>query len=72
MTDFSVVVLAVADGQNISATEICIPFGMGKDFKLISVHVLASQLELESAQVLPVFNAFTGCDTLLFSLEKEK
>ena len=37
---------------------------MGKNFRYIPAHEIASSLGLDKFQALPVFHAYTGCDTV--------
>ena len=59
-----VVVLAVSCIQFIEAEEIWIAFGTGRNFRYIAAHDIAKSLGAEKAYFLPVFHAFTGCDTV--------
>ena len=40
-----------------------IAFGVGKNYRNIPVHIIASRVGPEKASALPFFHAFTGCDT---------
>ncbi|XP_071135420.1 uncharacterized protein [Mytilus edulis] len=62
--DTDVVVIVVSCFHAINAAEIWVAFGTGKHFRYISIHELANTLGLEKAYALPVFHAFTGCDTV--------
>ena len=64
--DTDVVVLAIAAAQQLSIGELCITFGVGKNFQFIAVHEIALALGPEQCVALPVFHAFTGCDTVSF------
>ena len=61
--DTDVVVLAVACAQYINVSEMWIAFGVGKNYRNIPVHIIASRVGPEKASALPFFHAFTGCDT---------
>ena len=65
-TDTDVVVLAVANIQNVSASELWVAFGVGKNFKYIPAHDVAHRMGPRSAAALPMFHAFSGCDTVSF------
>ena len=59
--DTDVVVLAIA--YTYTASEIWIVLGTGKHFRYIGVHCIAKTLGPDKSSVLPLFHAFTGCDT---------
>ena len=61
--DTDVVVLAIANIQNISCDELWLAFGAGKHFRYIPAHGLATSLGRGRSTALPVFHALTGCDT---------
>lgn len=59
------VVLAVARAQQLPLIdELWIAFGTGKSFQYLPAHEIAAGLGPEKAQVLPMFHALTGCDTV--------
>ena len=62
--DTDVVVLAVTAAQRINPSELRIAFGTGKNFRYLSIHEMARALGPEKCIALPVFHAFTGCDTV--------
>ena len=45
-------------------TQLWIAFGTGKHLRYIPSHEIATSLGAEKAQALPMFHAFTGCDTV--------
>ena len=45
-------------------TQLWIAFGTGKHLRYIPAHEIATSLGAEKAQALPMFHAFTGCDTV--------
>ena len=60
-----VVVLAVATCVKLpNVTELWISFGMGTTHRYIAAHQIASSLGPNTSTVLPLFHAFTGCDTV--------
>ncbi len=61
--DTDVVVLAIAESQKMENVKLWVAFGTGKNLRYIPVHEIASALGPEKAMALPVFHAFTGCDT---------
>ncbi|CAH3151254.1 unnamed protein product [Porites lobata] len=64
--DTDVVVLAVAAAQRHRNTEIWIAFGTGKSFRFLAAHEMARILGPDRCIALPMFHAFTGCDTVSF------
>eukprot|EP00058_Branchiostoma_floridae_P011619 XP_002597107.1 hypothetical protein BRAFLDRAFT_76362 [Branchiostoma floridae] len=62
--DTDVVVLAVATVQQLASIELWIAFGTGKDFRYIAAHEISQTLGPQKSLALPVFHAFTGCDTV--------
>lgn len=62
--DTDVVVLAVASFSKIGPDELWIAFGVGSNFRYIAVHEMVSTMSPSECLTLPVFHAFTGCDTV--------
>ena len=62
--DTDVLVLAVSTVVSLQDTEIWVAFGTGKHLRYIRAHDIAKELEYKKALSLPMFNAFTGCDTV--------
>jgi len=62
--DTDVVVLSVAFCHKLCCEQLWLAFGTGQRFRYISAHDLASALGRQQACALPVFHAFTGCDTV--------
>ncbi|CAC5385431.1 unnamed protein product [Mytilus coruscus] len=63
--DTDVAVIAVSlFRDDIGADEPWLAFGSGKSFRYISIHDLPNALGIERSHTLPVFHAFTGCDTV--------
>ena len=64
--DNDVVVLAVyAFAQLISSlNELWVAFGTGKHYRLIPAHKTCAAIGLDKCLALPMFHAFTGCDTV--------
>ncbi|GFO12306.1 hypothetical protein PoB_003881100 [Plakobranchus ocellatus] len=60
--DTDVLVLAVSTAVCLADTEIWVAFGTGKYLRYIPAHDIAKELRYEKA--LPMFHAFTGCDTV--------
>ena len=48
----------------ININELWIAFGTGTSLRYIAVHAIASLVGPEKPRSLPVFHAFTGCDTV--------
>ena len=62
--DTDVVVLAVASAQRLNITELWIAFGAGNNFRYLPAHEMADALGLDCCVALPMFHAFTCCDTV--------
>ena len=63
--DTDVVVLAVATCQKLQTLEIMVAFRTGKCLRYIAVHEIAKSLRPEKSLELPIFHAFTGCDSVI-------
>ena len=64
IVDTDVLVLAVSTVMSLEDTEIWVAFGTGKHLRYIPAHDIAKELGYEKALSLPMFHAFTGCDTV--------
>lgn len=64
--DTDVVVLAVSIAKSIQANELWVLYGTGKHTRYLPAHTIASIIGPDKASVLPLFHAFTGCDTVSF------
>ena len=66
--DTDVVVLAVASAQWLDLAELWIAFDAGKKFRFFAAHEIAigKVLGPDRCIALPMFHAFTGCDTVPF------
>ena len=62
--DTDVVVLAITATQCLDISELWIAFGTGKNFRHLAIHEIARAPGPDRCVVLPVFHAFTGCDTV--------
>ena len=62
--DTDVVVLAVAGAAKLNIEELWVAFGAGKRFRYIPAHEIAVSLGPDMSQALPMFHAYTGCDTV--------
>ena len=60
------VVLAISAAQSLDVSELWVAFGVGKNFRFIAAHHIARALGPEKCIALPMFHAFTGCDTVSF------
>ena len=60
--DTDVVVIAVSTFQDLGLSELWIAFGVGKHFRYIAAHEIASTLGQQKSRALLAFHAFTGCD----------
>ena len=70
--DTDVVVLAIASASRLNISELWIAFGSGKSFHYIAAHDLARVLGPDRCNALPMFHAFTGCDTVSCFLGRGK
>ena len=71
--DTDVVVLAVAAAAKLNLQELWEAFGTGKHFRYIPIHEIAVSLGPQKSQALPIFHAYTGCDTVSsFSTRSKK
>ena len=53
-------------------TQLWIAFGTGKHLRYIPAHEIATSLGAEKAQALPMFHAFTGCDTVSLDMSHDR
>ena len=60
--DTDVVVITVAKFHDLDLSKLWIAFGVGKHFRCITVHGIASTLGQEKSRALLAFHAFTGCN----------
>jgi len=44
-------------------TDICLAFGMGKNYRFYHINAICASLRQPASRALPVFNACCGCDT---------
>ena len=58
------VVLAVASFSKIGPDELWIAFGARSSFRHIAIHEIVSTMSPSECLTLPVFHAYTGCDTV--------
>ena len=58
------VVLAVAAPSELEMQELWVAFETGQHFRYIAAHQIAASLGTEESQALPLFHAYTGCDTV--------
>ena len=70
--DTDVVVLGVAAVVRLKDLQLTIAFGSRQYFRYINVNKIAVLLGEEKALALPMFHAFTGCDTVSFFAGKGK
>ena len=62
--DTGVVVIAVATFKVFCPQELRGAFETGSNFRFIAVHKIVDAMGPEKSTVLPIFHAFTGCDTV--------
>jgi hypothetical protein len=64
--DTDVVVLAISSAQRLKISELWVAFGTGKNFRFLAAHEMARTLGPDWCKALPIFHAFTGCDTVSY------
>ena len=74
--DGDIIVILLGKFKEISHScsdiDLWIAFGVGKDFALCSIKAIYEEIGTDTAQALPVFDAFSGCDTTFSFHEKGK
>ena len=70
--DTDVVVLAISAVAKLNDLNLSIAFGTGTNFRYLNVNNLANSISHDKANVLPMFHAITGCDTVSFFADKGK
>lgn len=62
--DTDMLVLAVTAAQSLNSSEMWVAFGARKSFRHLAAHEMARALGPDQCIALPMFLAFTGCDTV--------
>ena len=62
--DTDVVIIAVSIISTLNANELWVAFGTGRHLRYIPTHLIALSLGPVKSKVLPMFHAYTGCDTV--------
>lgn len=62
--DTDVVALSVAAVANLQCEELWVAFGTGRHFRYIPIHEIVASIGPHKSQALPLFHAYTGCDTV--------
>ena len=62
--DTDVLVLAVAASNRHTDKQILVNYGVGEHKRIFAAHKIRIATGSEKATTLPVFHAFTGCDTV--------
>ena len=62
--DTDVLVLAVTTAQRLDIAELWVAFGTGKSVCYLAAHEMVKALGPDRCIALPMFHAFTGCDTV--------
>jgi hypothetical protein len=62
--DTDVMVIGIACVKELTLDSLWVAFGVGKHFRYLALHEIASMLGPERATALPLFHALTGCDTV--------
>ena len=63
-SDTDVVVLAVAAVARMNVQKLWIAFETGKNFRYIPIHEIVASIGPNKFEALPMFHAYTGCDTV--------
>ena len=64
IVDTDALVVAIAVSARHESKEIWVSFGTGSNKKILSAHHIKAAIGNVKAVALPVFHAFTGCDTV--------
>ena len=64
--DTDVLVLAVAASVCHMQKQIWICYGVGQHKRYFAAHEIRDAIGIETSTALPVFHAFTGCDTVSY------
>ena len=70
--DTDVLVLAISYYNRLDCQDLWVAFGTGKSFRYINAKIIAQSLGPKKCKALPVFHAFSGCDTTSSFLGKGK
>ena len=70
--DTDVVALAISTVAKLNNLNLSIAFGTGTHFRYLNVNNLANSTSPDKANVLSIFHAITGCDTISFFAGKGK
>ena len=62
--DSDIVILAVSMFNEINLEELWLAFGTGSNFRYIPIHEVVVNMDPRICATLPMFHAFTGCDTV--------
>ena len=62
--DTDVEILSMTSALRLNITELWIAFGARKNFRYLPANEMVNALGLDSCVSLPMFHAFTGCDTV--------
>ena len=62
--DSDVVVVGVAAVPTLNPSELWVSYGTGKDHRYLPLHEISTAIGRQKSISLPVFHAYTGCDTV--------
>ena len=65
--DTDLLVLAMASFDKIKPDDLWVILGTGSHFRNTAIHELMAKIDSRYCNSLPIFHAFTGCDTVSFS-----
>ena len=72
IVDTDVVTITVTVIPSIDITELWVAFSTERHLRYIPVHSIALSLGAVRSKVLPMFHAYTGCDTVSLFANREK
>jgi len=70
--DTDIVILAISTFNEINLDELWLAFGTGSNFRYIPIHEVVVNMDPRICTTLPMFHAFTGCDTVSLFCGKGK
>ena len=62
--DTDIVILAISMFNEMNLEELWLAFGTGSNFRYIPIHEVVVSMDPRVCATLPMFHAFTGCDTV--------
>ena len=62
--DTDILAVAAAATAKMNKQELWIAFGTGRNFRYIPIHEIVASIGPSKSQALPMFHAYTGCDSV--------